>query len=194
MSLKRILSAPTLIAPLVVLGATPAFADHPQPSPDNPDIVIGYDNETEVFRAKGGTPVLMMPCQRGGITYRVTSFSNSHKAVGPTQSNHNGTSHSATSTFTATVSGTVSIAWNVSGSLKVDRLVAGGELATGVNLSASLTASLGNSISVRTPARKTTTATYGVWRKKTKGDYHVCGEKKKKVIAWTPWRAGWYIK
>lgn len=194
MLLKRTLCVSVLIAPLAALGATPAFADDPQPLPNNPDIVIGYENETETFRAKVTPPLVTMACRPGDVSYRVTSYSNSHKAVGPTQSNHNGTSRTATSTFSATVSGTISIAWNVSGSLKVDRLVAGAEVATGVNLSASLTASLGNSIAVPTPARKTTTATYGVWRKKTKGSYHICPQKPRKVTAWTPWRVGWYVK
>ncbi|SDL62702.1 hypothetical protein [Nonomuraea jiangxiensis] len=85
--------------------------------------------------------------------------------------------------------------WNVSGSLKIDRLIAGAEAATGVNLSASLTASLGNSIAVPTPPRKTTTATYGVWRKKTNGIYQVCGRSgQRRVTAWTPWHVGWYVK
>ncbi|GAA3610622.1 hypothetical protein GCM10022419_114540 [Nonomuraea rosea] len=194
MSLKRTLSASVLIAPFAVLGATPAFADDPQPLPGDPDIVVGYENETEVFRAETTPPTLTMACRRGDVSYRVSTYSNSHKAVGPTQSNHNGTSRTATSTFTATISGTVSVSWNVSGSLKVDRLIAGAEVATGVNLTASMTASLGNSIAVPTPARKTTTATYGVWRKKTKGVYQVCGQRPRNVTAWSPWRVGWYIK
>ncbi|MEU5867615.1 hypothetical protein ABZ815_41065 [Nonomuraea sp. NPDC047529] len=194
MSLKRTLSATALIAPLAILGATPAFADEPRPVPGNPNVVVGFDDDTEIFRAKSSAPSLAMACPPGEVSYRVSTYSNSHKAIGPTQSNHNSTSHAATSTFTATVSGTVSVSWNVSGSLKVDRLIAGAEVATGVNLSASLTASLGNTISIPTPARKTTTATYGVWRKKTNGIYHVCGQKPKNVTAWTPWRVGWYLK
>ncbi|MFI7696908.1 hypothetical protein ACIBQ6_48110 [Nonomuraea sp. NPDC049655] len=194
MSLKRTLSTAALIAPLATLGTALAFADDPRPVPGNPDVVVGYDNDTEIFRARAATSSPAMACRPGDVSYRVSTYSNSHKAVGPTQSNHNGTSRTATSTFTATVSGTVSVAWNVSGSLKVDRLIAGAEVATGVNLSASLTASLGNSISIPTPARKTTTATYGVWRKKTNGVYHVCPQKPKNVTAWTPWRVGWYVK
>ncbi|MFG1711107.1 hypothetical protein ACFLIM_48930 [Nonomuraea sp. M3C6] len=195
MSMKRTLLAAALIAPLAMLGATPAFADDPQPLPDNPNVVVGYENETEIFRAKATPPPMTMACRPGGATYRVSTYSNSHKAVGPTQSNHNGTSRTATSTYSATVSGTVSISWNVSGSLKVDRLIAGAEAATSVNLSASLTASLGNSIAVPTPPHKTTTATYGVWRKKTKGIYQVCGQSgQRRVTAWAPWHVGWYVK
>ncbi|GAA3152250.1 hypothetical protein [Nonomuraea roseoviolacea] len=195
MLVKRTLASVALVTPLAMLGATPAFADDPQPLPDNPEVVIGYDNETEIFPAKAAPPPMAMSCRPGDATYRVSAYSNSHKAVGPTQSNHNATSRTATSTFAATVSGTVSIAWNVSGSLKVDRLIAGAEVATGVNLSASLTASLGNSIAVPTPPRKTTTATYGVWRKKTNGIYQVCGQRgQRRVTAWTPWHVGWYVK
>lgn len=195
MSMKRTLLPATLIAPFAMLGAPPAFADDPQPLPDNPNVVVGYDNETEIFPAKEAPPSMTMACRTGDATYRVSTYSNSHKAVGPTQSNHNGTSRAATSTFTATVSGTVSISWNVSGSLKVDRLIAGAEVAAGVNLSASLTASLGNQIAVPTPPRKTTLATYGVWRKKTNGIYQVCGQSRRRhVTAWTPWQVGWYVK
>ncbi|MFC4121203.1 hypothetical protein [Nonomuraea zeae] len=194
MSIRRTLLTAALAAPLGLLGATPALADDPQPLPGNPDVVAGSDNDNEIFRAKDTAPELAAACRPGDVTYRVSTYSNSHKAVGPTQANHNGTNRAATSTFSATVSGTVSIAWNVSGSLKVDRLIAGAEVATGVNLSASLTASLGNSIAVPTPAHKTVVATYGVWRKKTKGIYHVCGVGQKRVTAWTPYFVGWYWK
>ncbi|MFD1547870.1 hypothetical protein [Nonomuraea guangzhouensis] len=193
MPIKCTLLGATTIITLGALGASPAYADDPQPLPGNPDVVVGYDNETEVFRAKAG-PVETRACHRGDHHYEVTSYSNSHKAIGARQSNHNGTPNVITSTFSATVSGTVSMTWSANVSVKVDRLIAGAELGTGVNLSASLTASLGNSVSVSTQPRKTVTATYGVWRKKTIGTYTICAVRMQRgVKAWTPWRVGWYV-
>jgi hypothetical protein len=153
------------------VGVSPAYADNPQPLPGNPDVVVGYDNETEEFQAKAG-PAEAQSCQRGTHHYAVTSYSNSHKAIGARQSNHNGTPNIVTSTFSATVSGTVSVAWSTNINVKVDRLIAGAE----------------------SQPRRTVVATYGVWRKKTIGTYSICAVRiQRGVKAWTPWKVGWYV-
>jgi hypothetical protein len=132
-------------------------------------------------------------CRPGDHSYNVTSYADSHKGVGAGQSNYNGTSRKAIMTFTATVSGTVSLTHNATITVKAAKLIAGGELAAGVNLSASLTASLGNTVTVEAPPRTTINAVYGIWRKKTIGQYAICGGSSQTVTAYTPWKVGWHL-
>ncbi|GAA0391602.1 hypothetical protein Acor_18350 [Acrocarpospora corrugata] len=75
-------------------------------------------------------------------------------------------------------------------------ILAGAEATAGVNLSASLSVEIGNTIEVPTPPKKTANASYGVWRKKTSGNYvqifSNCSEKvRSSVTAWAPWKIGW---
>ncbi len=83
-------------------------------------------------------------CDSGGV-YRPTHLGGSY--FGAPQSNYNGTSSKESSTFSAEASGTVGII--LSGSLRVtlSELVSRQEFTFGVNLPASLTAKLGNSVS-----------------------------------------------
>ncbi|GIH28447.1 hypothetical protein Aph01nite_67570 [Acrocarpospora phusangensis] len=177
-----------------MLVASPAHADNPRPIRNNPNVVVGYDNDNEVFRPVARSPQSTAAvCKRGTHTFYVTRYSNNHKAVGPAQSNHNGTSSKATMTFTATVSGTVGFTHNATLTLQAGRVIAEGEVATGVNLSASLTASLGNSVTVTARPRSTVSAKYGVWRKKIIGRYTICMVRSQVITGWTPWKVGWYI-
>ncbi|WP_104817844.1 hypothetical protein [Kitasatospora sp. MMS16-BH015] len=115
--------------------------------------------------------------------------------VGPTQANYNGTSHDATSTFSAQISGTVGMTINASVSADAGIVLARASASTGVSLSASLTASLGNSTTVTTSPGRTAYATYGVWRLQTYGTYHVnredCSSTATGLTAFSPWYVGW---
>lgn len=121
-----------------------------------------------------------------------------HKGVGAEQANYNNTSRTAKSSFTSEVSGTVGIAHT--GELKVGSKIAVIEIEgkLSVNVSVSLTAKIGNTISVDTPPRKSTLARYGVYRLKSYGysqyTYQNCTKGvKKNVTIYTPRRVGWYL-
>ncbi|QKW23974.1 hypothetical protein HUT16_37210 [Kitasatospora sp. NA04385] len=115
--------------------------------------------------------------------------------VGASQANYNGTSHDATSTFSAQVSGTVSYTVSASMSVSIGTIIADASATVGVSLSTSLTASLGNSTTVTASPGQTAHATYGVWRLQTYGTYHViredCSSSVGGVTAYSPWYVGW---
>ncbi|MFI9588306.1 hypothetical protein ACIHCQ_42480 [Streptomyces sp. NPDC052236] len=121
-----------------------------------------------------------------------------HKAVGATNSNYNGTSRTARSTFTSEVTGEVGVGVTAGLETSIDVMVAKIEAKYEVNLTVKLTAKLGNSIAVDTPAKKTTNAKYGVYRLKHTGTSYViysnCNTStKKKVTSYTPLKVGWYL-
>ncbi|MFI9830796.1 hypothetical protein ACIHIX_24260 [Streptomyces sp. NPDC051913] len=136
-------------------------------------------------------------CNPHGV-YKPSSLKGKYiHAIGPSQTNYNNTSSKATSTFTAEVTGTVGIA--LSGSLKVtlNELVAQQEATFGINFSASLTAKLGNSITVTIPPHSSVGAKYGVWRRHIVGtSYNVtslCGHVNVSTVkSYTPYTVGWY--
>lgn len=97
-----------------------------------------------------------------GWRYQPTArTSNTLTKIGPTHSSHNGTGAAATMTLTSTVSGTVSASWtgsaNVSGSVKLVSISG----TYSINAQASVTATVGNSISITVPAGKTGNGDYG---------------------------------
>ncbi|MER5836354.1 hypothetical protein ABT116_37445 [Streptomyces sp. NPDC002130] len=136
-------------------------------------------------------------CDPGGV-YKPTSLGGRYiRAIGPLQSNYNGTSHNESTTFTAEASGTVGI--SLTGSLKVslNELVSRQEATYGINLSASLTAKLGNSVTATIPSHKTVSAKYGVWRRRITGTsfylYSNCTHSTSStVVSYTPYTVGWY--
>ncbi|MEU6216735.1 hypothetical protein ABZ845_04320 [Streptomyces sp. NPDC047022] len=118
--------------------------------------------------------------------------------VGAAQANTNGTSHSATSTFTAEVGGTVGVSYSGSLSTSVSVMITKIEAKFDVTLSASMTAKMGNSMSATTPAHKTTHAQYGVYRLRNQGiSYRVYSNcqtsAKSTVTSYTPDYVGWHI-
>ncbi|QIB44919.1 hypothetical protein [Streptomyces aureoverticillatus] len=137
-------------------------------------------------------------CQPGGV-YRPTSKGGKfHKGVGATNANHNATKHTAKSRFESEVTGKVGVSVSAGLKVKVSTLIAEVEKEFSVNLSAELTAKLGNVITVNTPPKKTTHAKYGVYRLQHKGKsysyYSNCSTTPKKTItSYTPYRVGWYI-
>jgi hypothetical protein len=116
--------------------------------------------------------------------------------IGPSQANYNGSPYPMTSTFTATGSGTAGV--SVSGDTEVSlrALVATQKVKFGVAFSASMTATLGNSITVTSPPRKTLYGEYGVWRKRIVGTsyriYSNCTTSTHNtVVSYTPYHVGW---
>ncbi|MYZ09042.1 hypothetical protein GT028_16940 [Streptomyces sp. SID2999] len=96
------------------------------------------------------------------------------------------------------MTGTVGVAYT--GELNVKGTVAVAEISSkfGVTVSASLTAKIGNTVTVDTPSHKTTYARYGVFWLKSYGYsqyvYVNCGKgSKKNVTIYTPHRVGWAI-
>ncbi|MGW5277036.1 hypothetical protein ACWEQP_31750 [Streptomyces sp. NPDC004044] len=121
-----------------------------------------------------------------------------HKGVGPTNANYNDTSRTARSIFTSEVTGEVGVSVTGGLSTSIDVMIAKIEGKHEVNLTAKLTAKLGNSIQVDTPPKKTTNAKYGVYRLKNTGTsytiYSNCKTTAKKTItSYTPMKVGWYL-
>ncbi|MFF7751288.1 hypothetical protein ACFZCP_18965 [Streptomyces sp. NPDC007971] len=121
-----------------------------------------------------------------------------HFAVGPSNSNYNGTSRTAKSTFTSEVTAEVGVA--VSGDLEVSVNTLINEVKTKfhVQVSAKMTAKLGNSISVDTPSHKTTHAKYGVWRLMHTGKSYYLHQNctaspEHTVVSYSPYHVGWYL-
>lgn len=133
-----------------------------------------------------------------GVYVPKTKGSQYHKGVGPTLSNYNNTSRTARSTFTSEVTGEVGVSVTAGLQVSVNAMLAKIEGKFDVNLSAKLTAKLGNSISVNTPPKKTTNGKYGVYRLKNTGVsylvYSNCRTSAEKAItSYSPYRVGWYI-
>jgi hypothetical protein len=121
-----------------------------------------------------------------------------HAGVGATQANYNGTSRTARSWFKSEVGGEIGI--TISGEAKVSGgvIIAELEAKYGVDLSAKLTAKIGNEIQIDTPPKKTTYGKFGVWRMKNTGTsytmYSNCKTSPKKTVTThTPWYVGWYL-
>jgi outer membrane biosynthesis protein TonB len=208
---------------LAASASIPAFADETDPVVD--EIVVGTEPpaepeedvfdvpEEEVTQEPGAEPdeepELPLPskptdkpdgeyCDPAKIYTPKTKGSKYHKGVGPTLSNYNGTSRTARSTFTSEVTGTVGVSVTAGLAVSVDVMLAKIEGKYDVNLSASLTAKLGNNIAVDTPSKTTTNAKYGVYRLKNTGVsyriYDNCQTSAKKTVtSYSPMKVGWYL-
>ncbi|MFI6814492.1 hypothetical protein ACIBG7_18925 [Nonomuraea sp. NPDC050328] len=183
-------------AGVAMIATPPAFADDPVPSPNNPDVLVGSTPETEATPVPQDGPVGVLAVPTcGARNYKVSSSANSHQGIGAEQSNYNKGTGPATMTFTAQVSGTVQLSYTGTASADAGIILSKASAALGVTLSASITASLGNTISFSVGPKKWGHAAYGVWRKKTVGQY--ChggvGSTWKTVTAYSPWRVGWVV-
>ncbi|MFF9483582.1 hypothetical protein [Streptomyces sp. NPDC014676] len=209
---------------LAASASMPALADETDPVVD--EIVVGteppaepeeedvFDVPEEEVTQEPGTepgeelepPLPSKPtdkpdaeyCDPAKIYTPKTKGSKYHKGVGPTLANYNGTSRTAKSTFTSEVTGTIGVSVTAGLAVSVDAMLAKIEGKYDVNLSASLTAKLGNSIAVDTPSKTTTNAKYGVYRLKNTGvSYHIysnCQTSAKKTItSYSPMKVGWYL-
>ncbi|WP_142153900.1 hypothetical protein [Streptomyces sp. SLBN-31] len=120
-----------------------------------------------------------------------------HWAVGPRNSNYNGTSEKEDMDFTAETSGTVGVSFSGELTTKVSNVLQEVNTKFGVTLSASITAKLGNVVHVKgVPPHKTVYAQYGVWRRKFTGtayyQHHTCYVTKNPVTGYGPMHVGWY--
>lgn len=137
-------------------------------------------------------------CDRAAVYTPTAKKGDYHKGIGAANANHNGTKHRAKSTFTAEVSGTVGVTVSGGLTISIDAMIGKIEQKYNVDLSASLTAKLGNTIQVDTPAHKTTHAAYGVYRLRNQGTSYIIYSNcktspKKNITSYTPHYVGWYI-
>ncbi|MFF3329519.1 hypothetical protein ACFYWX_08130 [Streptomyces sp. NPDC002888] len=219
-------AALTVAAVTALAAAAPAAAHADGTDPATDDVVVGTappaepeEDVTDVPEAEVTQPPATDPgdiqlpiptkpkptdgtdaeyCDRANVYTPKTKGAKYHKGVGATLSNTNNTSRTAKSTFTSEVSGTVGVSVSGGLSVGVDVMIAKIEAKYDVNLSASMTAKLGNSISVDTPSRKTTNAKYGVYRLKNTGTSYIIYSNcqtsaKKTVTSYTPLKVGWYL-
>ncbi|MCK8676731.1 hypothetical protein [Streptomyces lichenis] len=226
MRMNRTLMASGLAAAVLLTGS-PAFADEPTPestesavvetappaAPEESDLVEdapAIDAPAPPVEADSGDGLGVprppkpsdfphAPACVPHWKYTATSKTKDyHKGVGSEQANYNGTSQSARSMFTSEVTGSVGVAFSGEVGVKASAVVAEVEAKFGIELAVSLTAKLGNTISVPTPPKKTTFARYGVYRLKSAGysqyTYQNCTKgTKKNVTVYTPRRVGWAI-
>ncbi|GAA3820521.1 hypothetical protein GCM10022403_062420 [Streptomyces coacervatus] len=137
-------------------------------------------------------------CDQANVYLPKTKGKQYHQGVGPTNSNYNNTSRTAKSTFTSEVTGSVGVSVSAGLTISINALIGKIEQKYDVHLSASLTAKLGNTISVDTPPKTTTNAKYGVYRLKNTGIsyriYSNCeSSPQKTVTSYTPLKVGWYL-
>lgn len=121
-----------------------------------------------------------------------------HRGVGATNTNYNGTSRTARTTFTSEVTGEVGVTVSADLKTSVNFLVVKTEVQWNVSLSTKMTAKTGNSISVDTPPHRSTHGKYGVYRLKTTGVsylmYSNCKTSAQQTVtSYIPMRVGWYI-
>ncbi|MFC9286118.1 hypothetical protein [Streptomyces sp. NPDC057052] len=213
------------LALLVMAGASPASAEDPAPALSEPVVETAPPTQTEENDLVEGAPETAapapsdgpspdddptaptskpsdkpnaQPCEPHWSYYATSKNKDYHKGVGAEQANYNGTSRTAKSTFVSEITASVGIAFTGEFKAGASIVIASIEQKFSVNVSASLTAKLGNTVSVGTPARKTTFARYGVYRLKSYGynqyTYINCTKGvKKNVTIYTPHRIGWAI-
>ncbi|MYZ37737.1 MULTISPECIES: hypothetical protein [unclassified Streptomyces] len=199
-------------APAHAIGASlPSVASADEPDvvnteppaePEEPDLGDpGPDPEPDPIET-GKPPVDTPQAPYCGPTQRIytpsTKGATYHKGVGPTNSNYNGTSQTARSTFTSEVTGEVGVSVTAGLSTSVDVMITKIEAKYEVNLSAKITAKLGNTIAVNTPPKKSTHAKYGVYRLKNTGTSYIIYSNcqvtpKKTITSYIPARVGWYL-
>ncbi|MEU9775222.1 hypothetical protein [Streptomyces sp. NPDC047968] len=173
----------------------------PPEEPEETDLVENPEPEQEpTFKPE--KPPVDTPdaeyCSPRNVYIPKTKGKRYHKGVGPTNSNYNGTSRTARSSFVSEVTGEVGVSVTAGLSGSVSAMIAEIEAKYEVNLSAKLTAKLDNTIAVDTPPKKTSNARYGVYRLKNTGIsyriYSNCQTSAKKTItSYTPIRVGWYL-
>ncbi|WP_199896856.1 hypothetical protein [Streptomyces niger] len=187
---------PEWVSDGVVQTEPPAEPEEPVTDVANPDTEpqpSADDKPTDFSGVAAG-----YECRSGGVYLPKTKGGKYHRGVGATQSNYNGTSRTARSTFTADVSGEVGVSVSHGLQVSVNAMIGQIEGKFDVNLSAKLTAKIGNSISVDTPPHKRTNAKYGVYRLKNTGvsyvSYSNCATSTKRTVtSYTPYRVGWYL-
>ena len=120
------------------------------------------------------------------------------KGTAPVQEDYNSTGSVGTVKFTAAATGTVGV--SVSGSLKVSEsaLIESVEATFGINVTASLTAQMGNEYDTPIPARTAYDGQYGVWRRRSTGVSYVMysnctSTARSGIVSYIPYAVGWYV-
>ncbi|WP_128642866.1 hypothetical protein [Streptomyces sp. SS] len=205
------------IAAVAIFGSTnsAAFAEsmeatpveegilQPGPPPEEEEGFESAPSETEELPPTSGKPPADGPsAEYCGPTKHVykpnANLGKAHAGIGVAQANYNATSRTARSWFKSEVGGEVGV--TVSSEVKASASVVVSEVEAkyGVDLSAKVTAKVGNEIQVDTPPKKTTYAKFGVWRMKNTGIaytiYSNCTTSPKKTgTTFSPWCVGWYL-
>ncbi|MFF9157650.1 hypothetical protein ACF1AB_36135 [Streptomyces sp. NPDC014846] len=167
---------------------------------DVPDIDVNKEPEGpgEPKPLPGDMPAAVDCAPAHGVYIPTKKGRQYHRAVGPKNSNYNGTSRTAKSTFTSEVTGEVGVSVSTKLDVSIGAFLAKVKEKFEVTVSAKITAKMGNSISVDTPSHKTTHAVYGVWRLKTTGTTYwlhanCTNTPHKNVVSYSPYRVGWYL-
>lgn len=116
---------------------------------------------------------------------------------GPAYRAYNGTASNATVAFSATTTGTVSLA--VSGTYSVDAsaIVAGVNLSLGITVTTSISTTVGHTITITVPPRTAGYGQYAIYRKVTNGHYYylmsncAVGTDRGTLTARSPWMPDW---
>jgi hypothetical protein len=203
------------VATLATVAPYAAFADSPAASDgsvvntappaqpeeavtDVPADQVGVVPKDDTKPPGTGNAPAVEQCEQANVYLPKSKGKQYHQGVGPTNSNYNNTSRTAKSTFTSEVTGSVAVSVSAGLTISINAMIGKIEQKYDVNLSASLTAKLGNSISVDTPPKTTTNAKYGVYRLKNTGiSYRIytnCeSSPQKTVTSYTPLKVGWYL-
>jgi hypothetical protein len=136
-------------------------------------------------------------CDPGWVYDNVTNAGNNFIAVTPTYRSYNGTPYNATTTFTATTTGTVAMWTTIGAQADASIIVAGVDVSLSITVYASISTSIGHAMTITVPPYKAGYGQYGVLRKVTNGHYYYltdrCGVSNDKgtVQAKSPWYPNW---
>lgn len=202
--LRRRLVSAAAVAMIGLTGvwvAAPAHADDPISitGPSDGGVGPGSTNLPPLPPPKDSVIRPAAPaCDPGWIFTPKAQYGNYHSQVGPALYNRNDTSQTANSKFTSEVTGTVGIAVEGSTEVQGGVFIASVKSSYKVSLSASLTAKMGNEISVSVPPRSGVYAAYGVWRLKVTGhNYYldsICRTRNStNPVVYGPRYVGWRI-
>lgn len=136
-------------------------------------------------------------CDPGWVYDGVYNVGSDFIAVTPAYRSYNGTPYNATTTFTATTTGTVAMWTTIGAQADANVIVAGVQVSLSVTVYASISTSIGHAITITIPPYKAGYGQYGVLRKVTNGHYYYltdhCGISNDKgtVQAKSPWYPNW---
>lgn len=110
---------------------------------------------------------------------------------------YNSNATSATETFSALVTGTVSVSINVSATVAASVIVASVNETLGITVTTSISTTIGHNMAISVPAHKAGYGQYGVLQKVTTGHYYYLASNcaitndKGTVTARSPWYPNW---
>ena len=143
-----------------------------------------------------GTPTVPA-CEEGWYYDNISIQGYPLAQVGPTYRDYNGTGNNETDTFTATTSGTISLSVSAEVSVNANVIIGSVQAKTGLSVTTSITATVGNQVQMTVPPHKAGYAAYGVFRVETTGHYYfrfmncVIGTDDGYITTYSPWYVGW---